>query len=89
MVLNTLSLELTSLAAFPLYWFCPSLGVYVLPIPFSHTMCTMPEILFRFLFIKAFWLRASVLTNVMRQIDEMFHYFVTMVTHCGGGQGAA
>jgi hypothetical protein len=25
---------------------------------------------------------------VMRQIDEMFHYFVTMVTHRDGGEAA-
>lgn len=61
----------------------------VVPVPLqSDSMCTMPEILFRFLFIKAFWLRALVLTNVMRQIDEMFHYFVTMVTHRDGGEAA-
>jgi hypothetical protein len=48
----------------------------------------MPEILFRFLYIKAFWLRALVLVNVMRQIDEMFHYFVAMVTHRDGARGS-
>jgi hypothetical protein len=82
MALNTLSLELTSFATIPLYWFCHSLGVYVLsPSLFSQTVCV------QCLFIKAFWLRALVVTNVMRQIDEMFHYFVTMVTLRDGGGG--